>query len=111
MSKEHTMSKHQHRHDGEPQWHVDIDLSSDGHATAALAELFIGDAVYEAYGQAHTDAIAPTLADKLAVARALSSLAHQLINDASHEVDRAAHALEDSTSDLDVARSEAAATR
>jgi hypothetical protein len=87
------MSKHHHSHDADAQWRVDVDLTKDGTEAVATAELFVGDVIYEAHGHAHCESFSPTVAEELAVARALSGLAHQLIDNASRKVDRASRAV------------------
>ena len=79
------MSKH-HDKRVEDQWRVEITLTKDGDEAVATADLFLGDAVYEAHGHAPRDRSAPTVAEELALARALSTLAHQLVDDASRSV-------------------------
>ena len=86
------MSKH-HNGDGKERWRVDLDVAREGDDTIALAELYVGNAIYEAHGHAHQESFTPTVADELAVARALFGLAHQLVDSASREVDRASRAV------------------
>jgi hypothetical protein len=56
-------------------------------------DLFVGDAVYEAHGHTRAGELDASVARQLAVARALSGLAHQLVDDASHTVGRVARAV------------------
>ena len=86
------MSKHDNGH-GKERWRVDLDVARAGDDTVALAELYVGNAIYEAHGHAHQESFTPTVADELAVARALFGLAHQLVDSASREVDRAERAI------------------
>jgi hypothetical protein len=86
------MSKHHDKCLTDNQWRVEIKLAKNGDDAVATADLFLDDAVYEAHGHALRDAVSPSVAEELAVARALSGLAHQLVDDASHEVDRVARA-------------------
>ena len=87
------MSKHHDKHEVGGRWRVEVDLTKDGHEAVATAELFVGDAIYEAHGHAQRESFSPTVAEELAVARALSSLAHQLVDSASREVDQASRAV------------------
>jgi len=86
------MSKHHDKH-GEDQWRVEITLTKDGDEIVASADLFLGDAVYEAHGHAPRDRSAPTVAEELALARALSGLAHQLVDDAGRSVETLSRAV------------------
>lgn len=101
------MSKH-HKENGNGRWRVDLDLEREGSDTVALAELYVGNAIYEAHGHAHLDSFTPTVSDELAVARALFGLAHQLVDSASREVDRAAKAVAAYEEDADAALEELA---
>ena len=74
-------------------WRVEVRFENKDHETVATADLFVGDAVYEAHGETHAGELDAAVARELAVARALSGLAHQLVDDASRRVDRVAHAV------------------
>lgn len=87
------MSKHHHTTDDNGRWRVDLEVTTEDGDTVALAELYVGNAIYEAQGHAHRDSFTPTVGDELAVARALFGLAHQLVDSASREVDRASKAM------------------
>ena len=91
----HTMSKHHASEKREDSWRVEVSMTSDGNECVAVADLFFGNAIYESHGGAPRNAVSPTAAEELAVARALSGLAHQLVENVSREVDAAAHAVED----------------
>ena len=87
------MTKHHHGHQPHnSRWRVDLALADDEEGTIATADVFVDDAIYEAHGHARNE---PGLSsgEKLAVARALSSLAHQLLDDVSREVELAARAV------------------
>src|SRR4051794_20854989 len=84
---------HHDKHDQTNRWHVEIDLTSSDHETIAVADLFVGDRVYEASGTSRSEPFASEVAKELAVARALSNVAHQLVDDVSRRVDRAARAV------------------
>jgi hypothetical protein len=98
MSHKHH-SSHEHRR-GE-NWRIDVVLEQRDGETVATTDLYAGDATYEAHGCTHATEVDPSVAREMAVARALSGLAHQLVNDASHTVSRAAHALSTATDDLE----------
>ena len=63
-----------------------------GGETIATAELFVGTATYEAHGRTHRGELDASVARQLAAARAFGALAHQLVDDASHTMDRVARA-------------------
>jgi Domain of unknown function (DUF1876) len=94
---------HHSTHEAETagRWRVDIELEERGGETVATADLFAGDAIYEAHGRTHAAELDVSTARQLAVARALSGLTHQLANDASRTVSRVARAV--STATVDVA--------
>ena len=98
------MSKHDRN--GKDNWRVEVSMTSDGNERVAVADLFFGNAIYEAHGGAPRSAVSPTAAEELAVARALSGLAHQLVENVSREVDAAARAVEDYAALVDHAASE-----
>ena len=89
------MSKHHASEKMRNNWRVEVSMTSDGNECVAIADLFFGNSIYEAHGGAPRNAVAPTAAEELAVARALSGLAHQLVENVSREVDAAARAVED----------------
>lgn len=83
------MSKHHDKQQVDSRWRVEIDLTKEGDDAVATADLFLGDEIYEAHGHAPRDSFSRSAAaDELAIARALSGLAHQLVDDASREVGR-----------------------
>ena len=88
---------HNHHRNHEPDngeaWRVEVGFEEQGDETVATADLFVGDAEYEAHGYTHAGELDAAVARQLAVARALSGLAHQLVDDAARRVDRVAHAV------------------
>jgi hypothetical protein len=87
------MSKHHDKHDVDGRWHVEISLAKHDQDVVATADLFLDDAIYEAHGHAQREPISANVAEELALARALSNLAHQLVDDASRNVDKVARAV------------------
>jgi len=87
--------KHHRSHDliDSELWQVDVKFEQHGHEIVAIADLFVGSATYEAHGSTHTGELDAAVARQLAVARALSGLAHQLVDDASRSVGRVARAV------------------
>jgi hypothetical protein len=81
------MSNGNGKQDRDRRWRVDVHVTAEGDGAVATAELFVGDAIYEAHGTAERQRFSPRIGDELAVARALSALAHQLVESASREVD------------------------
>jgi len=69
---------------------VELYFEQRGGETIATADLVVGSAEYEAHGRTHTGELDRSVARQLAVARALSGLAHQLVDDTSRKVDRLA---------------------
>ena len=89
-----------HHHNGTAHsWRIDVRFDVDDDATEATAELMIDDEVYEASGAAHTLPIDASIARELCVARALSGLAHQLVDDATRKVGRTAQGAADAADD------------
>ena len=93
---------HTHHRNHEPRnhephnsemWRVEVRFEHEDDETVATADLFVGDVEYEAHGGTHAGELDAAVARELAVARALSGLAHQLVDDASRRVDRVAHAV------------------
>ena len=74
-------------------WRVEVRFECKDDETVATADLFVGDAEYEAHGGTHAGELDAAVARELAVARALSGLAHQLVDDASRRVKCIAHAV------------------
>ncbi|MGZ4444446.1 MAG: DUF1876 domain-containing protein [Nocardioidaceae bacterium] len=71
-------------------WHVDILVGEREGGTHAEARLMPGESVtMKGSGQAHlnpTDSDVPEIGDELAVARALSDLAHKLLQAAADDI-------------------------
>ena len=90
------MSHHHHRnhepHNSET-WRVEVQFEHKDDETVAIADLFVGEVEYEAHGGTLAGEFDAAVARELAGARALSGLAHQLVDDASRRVDRIAHAV------------------
>jgi hypothetical protein len=76
------------------EWTVAIFLSEpDDNSTAARAVLSTGTTTIEGFGTAHrnpSDRPIPEIGDELAVSRALSELAHRLLDVAAEDVSAAA---------------------
>ena len=90
------MSHHHHHTDGSAEsWRVEVRFETDEAATVAKVELMIDDEIYEATGRSLTAPFDLTVARELCVARALSGLAHQLVDDATRKVGRSAQAVSD----------------
>ncbi|HEX2383291.1 MAG TPA: dsRBD fold-containing protein [Acidimicrobiales bacterium] len=99
---------HNHHRNHEPRnheshnsetWRVEVRLERKDDKTVATADLFVGNAEYEAHGGVHAGELDAAVARELAVARALAGLAHQLVDDASRRVGRIAHAVGTATED------------
>ena len=77
---------HNHHRNHEPDrgeaWTVEVGFEELADETVATADLFVGNAEYEAHGHTHAGELDAAVARQLAVARALSGLAHQLVDDA-----------------------------
>ncbi|MEU4674932.1 DUF1876 domain-containing protein [Amycolatopsis sp. NPDC023774] len=77
------------------QWHVDLFLSEEGGCTHARARLSTGAATnLEAVGSARlnpSDRDVPEIGDELAAARALSELAHRLLDVAAGDIEGVTH--------------------
>ena len=78
-----------HPHNSET-WRVEVRFEYKDDETVATADLFVGDLEYEAHGGTHAGEFDAAVARELAVARALSGLADQLVDDSSRRVDRIA---------------------
>ena len=90
------MSNNHHRNHeprGTETWRVEVQFEHEHDDTVATVDLFVGDAEYEAHGHTHAGQLDAAVARQLAVARALSGLAHQLVDDAARRVDRVAQAV------------------
>jgi Domain of unknown function (DUF1876) len=76
-------------------WHVDIYIGEDDGLTRAEARLRPQDEVtLVASGRARcnpTDTNVPEIGDELAVARALSELAHRLLHAAAEDIEQSTH--------------------
>lgn len=76
-------------------WHVRIDLGEHGRGTHAIAHLETGAGTdLSGRGEAHTnpaDPLVPEIGDELAAARALSDLAHQLLDSAAADLSAVLH--------------------
>lgn len=71
-------------------WTVTITLVEDEEHTDATAHLEVGDATYGGWGRARrspSDPDVPRIGDELSVARALSDLAHHLVDDAAKRIE------------------------
>lgn len=77
-------------------WRVDIFIGEHDEKTQAEARLSVDDRVsLSGRGTARlnpTDADVPEIGDELAVARALSDLAHRLLDAAAEDIEDATHA-------------------
>ena len=100
------MSHHHHHSDTTAEsWRVDLQFGADDD-TVATAQLTINDEIYEATGHTHIVPFDTTIARELAVARALSGLAHQLVDDATRKVGRLAEAVSDAADEAAAAYAE-----
>ena len=80
------------RQPGEPTWTVDLRLEEDGVRTVAVATLRAGDRRLQGRGTARRNPLDPDLprvGEDLAVSRALSHLAHELLSDAATNLEAA----------------------
>jgi hypothetical protein len=71
-------------------WTVDIELQEDGDHTRADAITTIGARRYHGWGRARRNPVdpdVPKIGEELAAARALSDLAHQLLNAAVDDIE------------------------
>jgi hypothetical protein len=69
---------------------VEIEETPDG-LTEAKAALFVGDRRFGGWGRARrnpSDPDLPRVGEELAAARALSDLAHHLLDEAAHTIER-----------------------
>lgn len=97
------MSHHHHSDTKTDSWRVDLRFDIDDDEMTATAEFMIGDEIYEAAGRTHVVPFDVTLARELCVARALSGLAHQLVDDATRTVGRVARAVSDAAEEAEAA--------
>ena len=78
-------------------WTVDIRFDEDPDRTDAAATVLVGDTELGGWGRARrnpSDPSVPTLGEELAAARALSDLAHKLLDDAASRIaEREGHAV------------------
>lgn len=84
------MGQGEHSKDEEDHWKVKLRLHDDGTATIASARLRLGDRVFETNGRARrnlADTDIPMVGEQLAAARALSALAHQLLDSATSDLE------------------------
>jgi hypothetical protein len=90
---------HHHHHDRNHRPHTPetwrVELTFDEHDDEAVttADLFVGDATYEAHGSTNVTDLGRAVARQMATARALAGLSHQLVDDASLSVNRLARAV------------------
>jgi hypothetical protein len=83
------------RQSGAPTWTVDLRVEEDGVRTVAVATLRAGDRRIQGRGTARRNPLDPDLprvGEDLAVSRALSHLAHELLSDAAASLEAATHA-------------------
>jgi len=75
-------------------WTIQVNLDEDGDDTMAEALLGFGQTEIRGRGFARRhpqDAAVPRIGDELAIARALSALAHQLLDTAAHDIEAKTH--------------------
>jgi hypothetical protein len=75
----------------EKVWTISVDLEETTDDTQATVHLVIGDKTYGGWGRARrnpVDPSVPRVGEELAAARALSDLAHHLIDDVAGEIER-----------------------
>jgi hypothetical protein len=87
------MSHHHHGKHGNhttEAWRVDLTFDEHDGEAVAIADLFVGNATYEAHGSTHVTDLGRAVARQMATARALAGLSHQLVDDASRSVNRLA---------------------
>ncbi|HET6953733.1 MAG TPA: DUF1876 domain-containing protein [Acidimicrobiales bacterium] len=73
---------------------VDIEVQEHPDRTEAKALLDLGDRIHGGWGRTRrnpADADRPHLGDEVAVARALTDLAHRLLGEAAAEIERSEH--------------------
>lgn len=73
-----------------PTWTVAIDFSEDEDQTRADASLTGGPASLQGWGRARRNPIdpdVPAVGEEIAAARALSDLAHHLLEQAAHRIE------------------------
>jgi Domain of unknown function (DUF1876) len=74
----------------EQNWQVDISFTEEGSRTRADATLELADQKFHGFGQAKRaseDPSAPPIGQKLAAARALSHLSHQVLDAAVERIE------------------------
>lgn len=72
-------------------WTVEVVLEETADETEAKAVLELGERRVGGWGRARrnpTDPALPKVGEELAAARALSDLAHKLLDEAAHEIER-----------------------
>ena len=72
-------------------WHVNVSFTEDADRTRADAVLEIANQRFHGFGQAKRatgDPSVPVIGEELAAARALSDLAHQLLQAAAERIER-----------------------
>jgi uncharacterized protein DUF1876 len=87
-------AKADERGPGEPTWTIDLRIEEDGVRTVAVATLRAGDRRLQGRGTARRNPLDPDLprvGEDLAVSRALSHLAHELLSDAATNLEAATH--------------------
>jgi hypothetical protein len=75
----------------EKVWTISVDISETENDTQATVHLTVGDKTYGGWGRARRnpeDPSVPRVGEELAAARALSDLAHHLIDDVAGEIER-----------------------
>lgn len=74
-----------------PMWTVEILFTEDDTSTRADARLSAGARVLSGWGRSRRNPVdpdVPAIGEELAVARALSDLAHQLLHEAADAIER-----------------------
>lgn len=77
------------------QWHIEIFIDEHEERTRAKARLHTRDTTLTGVGLARlnpADSNVPEIGDELAVARALSDLAHQLLDATAKDIESITHA-------------------
>jgi hypothetical protein len=75
-------------------WTIRVELDEDADDTRAEAILGFGKTEFRGRGFARRhpqDEAVPRIGDELAIARALSGLAHQLVDAAAHDIEAKTH--------------------
>ncbi|HXZ99450.1 MAG TPA: DUF1876 domain-containing protein [Candidatus Binatia bacterium] len=76
------------------RWSMELRLEEDDERTVAVAKLVTGDRTLHGRGTARRNPLDPSLprvGEDLAVSRALSELAHELLSDAVAQLEGATH--------------------